>query len=244
MAIHCPPRPLAGVRVWEGAPWGRVRPAGSQMMPTVQACFGTQHIRAATTCMCAAVNVSYLAVPSFEAAQQVRRCSPQQLRRQGCCTLPLCASGMTSPAASVLHCRCCRHQVTALGLAAKRLRLPLRTAATYCEARFHYRQVFKSTYSTQKARFPLPVQVFVAAKRDLGEVLSAFEFLDRESLHITLRHLPGAKDPLPSCQVGGRARCCPVLPCSAFGAVHISGCLHVFDWHGRLNVLACTHAQA
>ncbi len=46
------------------------------------------------------------------------------------------------------------------------------------------------------------LQVFVAAKRDLGEVLSAFEFLDRESLDITLRHLPGAKDPLPDCQVG------------------------------------------
>jgi D-2-hydroxyglutarate dehydrogenase len=48
--------------------------------------------------------------------------------------------------------------------------------------------------------FEAAQQVFVAAKRDLGEVLSAFEFLDRESLDITLRHLPGAKDPLPSCQ--------------------------------------------
>lgn len=50
-----------------------------------------------------------------------------------------------------------------------------------------------------------PLQVFVRAKRDLGEVLSAFEFLDRESLLITLRHLPGAKDPLPACQVRGGA---------------------------------------
>ena len=49
-------------------------------------------------------------------------------------------------------------------------------------------------------------QVFVAAKQQLGEVLSAFEFLDRESLLITLRHLPGAKDPLPSCQARRTAR--------------------------------------
>lgn len=42
----------------------------------------------------------------------------------------------------------------------------------------------------------------MAAKRQLGEVLSAFEFLDAESLAITLAHLPGAKDPLPACQVG------------------------------------------
>lgn len=41
----------------------------------------------------------------------------------------------------------------------------------------------------------------MAAKAALGEVLSAFEFLDAESLAITLQHLPGARDPLPSCQV-------------------------------------------
>jgi len=35
------------------------------------------------------------------------------------------------------------------------------------------------------------------AKQKLGEILSAFEFLDRESLEITLQHLPGARDPLP-----------------------------------------------
>lgn len=50
--------------------------------------------------------------------------------------------------------------------------------------------------------FAVAQQVLVAAKRQLGEVLSAFEFLDRESLAITLRHLPGTKDPLPGCQVG------------------------------------------
>lgn len=35
------------------------------------------------------------------------------------------------------------------------------------------------------------------AKQQLGEILSAFEFLDRESLEITLKYLPGARDPLP-----------------------------------------------
>ncbi|EFN52862.1 hypothetical protein CHLNCDRAFT_26350 [Chlorella variabilis] len=54
--------------------------------------------------------------------------------------------------------------------------------------------------------FEAAQQVFVAAKQQLGEVLSAFEFLDRESLLITLRHLPGAKDPLPSCQARRTAR--------------------------------------
>ncbi len=56
------------------------------------------------------------------------------------------------------------------------------------------------------------------AKRDLGEVLSAFEFLDRESLLITLRHLPGAKDPLPACQVRGR-RCDKGHACAACASV-------------------------
>jgi D-2-hydroxyglutarate dehydrogenase len=35
------------------------------------------------------------------------------------------------------------------------------------------------------------------AKQKLGEILSAFEFLDRESLDITLKYLPGARNPLP-----------------------------------------------
>ena len=73
---------------------------------------------------------------------------------------------------------------------------------------------------------PTPLQVFVAAKRQLGEVLSAFEFLDRESLEITLAHLSGAKDPLPDCQVRQF-----VQPFSAAGAhpldrhAHLPGCV-------------------
>ncbi len=47
----------------------------------------------------------------------------------------------------------------------------------------------------------MPLQVFVRAKQQLGEVLSAFEFLDRASLDVTLEHLPFAKDPLPESQV-------------------------------------------
>lgn len=45
--------------------------------------------------------------------------------------------------------------------------------------------------------FEAAQRVFVRAKQQLGEVLSAFEFLDRESLEVTLEHLPGARDPLP-----------------------------------------------
>lgn len=35
------------------------------------------------------------------------------------------------------------------------------------------------------------------ARRGLGELLSAFEFVDRGSLEVVKRHLPGARDPLP-----------------------------------------------
>jgi len=42
------------------------------------------------------------------------------------------------------------------------------------------------------------VQVFVSARRRLGEILSAFEFLDRASLELTLSELEGVRDPLPS----------------------------------------------
>ncbi|KAK9827995.1 hypothetical protein WJX81_006665 [Elliptochloris bilobata] len=41
-------------------------------------------------------------------------------------------------------------------------------------------------------------QVFVRARRRLGEILSAFEFLDRGSLELTLAELDGVRDPLPS----------------------------------------------
>ncbi|KAJ0405670.1 hypothetical protein ATCC90586_004473 [Pythium insidiosum] len=39
-------------------------------------------------------------------------------------------------------------------------------------------------------------RAFVAAKRDLGEVLSAVEFMDREALDMVLRQQPQSKDPL------------------------------------------------
>lgn len=43
-----------------------------------------------------------------------------------------------------------------------------------------------------------------AARAGLGEVLSAFEFLDAASLEVTLAHLPGARHPLPGCEVRRR----------------------------------------
>lgn len=44
-------------------------------------------------------------------------------------------------------------------------------------------------------------QVFQMAKRRLGEILSAFEFLDHQSLIMTLKHLANIKNPLPDTQV-------------------------------------------
>jgi D-2-hydroxyglutarate dehydrogenase len=54
------------------------------------------------------------------------------------------------------------------------------------------------------------------AKQKLGEILSAYEFLDRESLEITLKHLPGARDPLP----GSSAPFFLVVETSGSDAVH------------------------
>ena len=48
-------------------------------------------------------------------------------------------------------------------------------------------------------------QVFVAARRHLGEILSAFEFLDREALAMTLDQLPNVTDPLPATDVSAAA---------------------------------------
>lgn len=44
-------------------------------------------------------------------------------------------------------------------------------------------------------------QVFQKAKLHLGEILSAFEFLDHHSLIVTLKNLPNTKNPLPDTQV-------------------------------------------
>ena len=41
-------------------------------------------------------------------------------------------------------------------------------------------------------------QVYRRARRELGEILSAFEFLDRQALDLTKQHLESVKDPLPS----------------------------------------------
>ena len=44
------------------------------------------------------------------------------------------------------------------------------------------------------------LQVFVRARQKLGEILSAFEFLDQQSLDLTLEHLEGIRNPLPDTQ--------------------------------------------
>eukprot|EP00803_Ostreobium_quekettii_P000947 evm.model.scf_12EXC.5 EVM.evm.TU.scf_12EXC.5 scf_12EXC:51191-53645(-) len=45
--------------------------------------------------------------------------------------------------------------------------------------------------------FPDVLHIFRLAKQHLGEVLSAVEFLDRESLVTALEHMPGIRNPLP-----------------------------------------------
>mmetsp|Transcript_34852 Transcript_34852/g.48342 ORF Transcript_34852/g.48342 Transcript_34852/m.48342 type:complete len:523 (-) Transcript_34852:184-1752(-) len=41
-------------------------------------------------------------------------------------------------------------------------------------------------------------EIFMEARRSLGEIISAVEFFDRASLDLALRHLPGVADPLPA----------------------------------------------
>ncbi|KAK3032279.1 hypothetical protein RJ639_036236 [Escallonia herrerae] len=41
-------------------------------------------------------------------------------------------------------------------------------------------------------------KLLLAAKRKLGEILSAFEFLDTQALDLVLKHLEGARNPLPT----------------------------------------------
>lgn len=48
----------------------------------------------------------------------------------------------------------------------------------------------------------------MSARRHLGEILSAFEFLDRQALVMTLEQLPNVQDPLP----GTKARTSSLNP--------------------------------
>ena len=41
------------------------------------------------------------------------------------------------------------------------------------------------------------LQLLRTAKAALGEIMSAFEFLDQQALQLTLQHLPEASDPMP-----------------------------------------------
>lgn len=45
--------------------------------------------------------------------------------------------------------------------------------------------------------FSSVLRTFQLAKKNLGEVLSAAEFLDMESLNLSLTYLPNVRNPLP-----------------------------------------------
>lgn len=87
VAIHCPPRPLAGALLAVGQPeavgycsvWGLVVAEWLNFsFFQGRSCHFHFTANPSTPSLAAAVNVSYLAVPSFEAAQQVRSCGPPQ----------------------------------------------------------------------------------------------------------------------------------------------------------------------
>ncbi len=46
------------------------------------------------------------------------------------------------------------------------------------------------------ANYERVLKVLATAKAELGEILSAVEFLDRESMELVLKHIPNTRDPL------------------------------------------------
>jgi D-2-hydroxyglutarate dehydrogenase len=43
-------------------------------------------------------------------------------------------------------------------------------------------------------------KLLLAARRNLGEILSAFEFMDHHCIDLAMRHLEGVQNPLPASQ--------------------------------------------
>jgi D-2-hydroxyglutarate dehydrogenase len=94
--------------------------------------------------------------------------------------------------------------------------------------------------------FAAALRALAAARAMLGEVLSAFEFLDRASLQVALEHLPGASDPLP----GSSAPFFLVVETSGACAAHDAAKLGAYleaalaEGWAQDGVLAASGAQA
>ena len=114
------------------------------------------------------VQVAFLAVPSFGKAQQVR-VLPHALPVRH--PSALCLPG--------LHLACCCACAAAAGHPSAAHRQDTRHAPA------------------AGSRLIWRLQLLRMAKASLGEILSAFEFLDQQALDLTLQHLPDADDPLP-----------------------------------------------
>ena len=76
-------------------------------------------------------------------------------------------------------------------------------------------------------------KVFQKAKQHLGEILSAFEFLDHHSLIITLKNLANIKNPLPDTQVS----------LAETSSVPVSPWFTICPGHGQLGATICQHHQ-
>ena len=83
------------------------------------------------------------------------------------------------------------------------------------------------------------LQLLRTAKAALGEILSAFEFLDRQALQLTLEHLPEAADPLP----GQQAPIYILLETSGSNEEHDHAKLQV-SWRGAVPVCWCRWQRA
>ena len=97
-----------------------------------------------------------------------------------------------------LHASPCRYDLKQLLIGAEGTLGVVTAVALLCPVKL------RSTHVMYLAcpSFQAVQEVFKLAKGHLGEILSAFEFLDHQSLDMTLQYVPSVNNPLEQVQVG------------------------------------------
>ena len=175
---------------------------------------GSLGVVTAVAMLCApkwsSVNVAYLAVADWEATQKVRPPLPTLCTAfYGFClvnVIYLAVAGYESTrrVPYFAHVLCLLFPTHHL-----RLKLPFSGYSWHCSKSPTCN--LSSNLSTELSSESSPesspeavgvLQVFMSARKHLGEILSAFEFLDQAALQMTLRNLPAIQNPLPESDVG------------------------------------------
>lgn len=128
--------------------------------------------------------------PANPAGTSSSRCSLVQQAPPGSCTPVLQARH--------LHASPCRYDLKQLLIGAEGTLGVVTAVALLCPVKL------RSTHVMYLAcpSFQAVQEVFKLAKGHLGEILSAFEFLDHQSLDMTLQYVPSVNNPLEQVQVG------------------------------------------